>query len=182
MTTRTRLVLAVLVVSLGGVLAGQQPAPAEAPAQTPAQPAAPQPPVTFRAEVNYVEVDARVLDANGAFVDGLTAKDFQVLEDGKPQQVTVFSMVNLPVERAQRPLFASKPIEPDVTTNLTGHERARLPDRPRRPAHQRAADAAGARRGPRSSSSASSAPTTWWRSSTPAGGPTPARSSRPTRA
>ena len=37
---------------------------------------------------------------NGAFIDGLTAKDFQVLEDGKPQQVTVFSMVNLPVERA----------------------------------------------------------------------------------
>ena len=45
---------------------------------------------------------------NGTFVDGLTAKDFQVLEDGKPQQVTVFSMVNLPVERAQRPLFASQ--------------------------------------------------------------------------
>ena len=120
MTTRTCLGLAMLIVSLGGVLAGQQPAPAEPSPQPTAPPAAPQPPVTFRAEVNYVEVDARVLDANGAFVDGLTAKDFAVLEDGKPQQVTVFSMVNLPVERAQRPLFASKPIEPDVTTNLTG--------------------------------------------------------------
>jgi VWFA-related protein len=120
MTTRLRLVLAVLIVSLGGALAGQQPTPAEPPAPTPAQPAAPQPPVTFRAEVNYVEVDARVLDANGKFIEGLTPKDFEVFEDGKPQTVSVFSMVNLPVERLQRPLFASKPIEPDVTTNLTG--------------------------------------------------------------
>jgi VWFA-related protein len=120
MTTRMRLALAVLVVSLGGALAGQQPTPAETPAPAAAQPAGQQPPVTFRAEVNYVEVDARVLDANGKFIEGLTAKDFQVLEDGKPQAVSVFSMVNLPVERAERPLFAAKPIEPDVTTNLTG--------------------------------------------------------------
>jgi hypothetical protein len=38
-----------------------------------------QPPVTFRAEVNYVEVDARVLDDQGAFVPGLTGADFEVL-------------------------------------------------------------------------------------------------------
>ena len=83
------------------------------------QPAAPQqPPITFRAEINYVEVDARVLDAQGKFIPGLTAGDFQVLEDGKPQQVTAFSLVNIPVERIERPLFASKPIEPDVRTNL----------------------------------------------------------------
>ena len=40
--------------------------------------------------------------------------DFEVLEDGKPQKVAVFSLVNIPVERQPRPLFASKPIEPDV--------------------------------------------------------------------
>src|SRR5687768_3576529 len=79
-----------------------------------------QPGLTFRAEVNYVEVDARVLDAQGKFVTGLTQRDFQVLEDGTPQKVTVFSLVNLPVERATRPLFASKPIEPDVQTNVSG--------------------------------------------------------------
>ena len=43
-----------------------------------------------------------------------------MFEDGKPQQVTAFSLVNIPVERAERPLFASKPIEPDVRTNLEG--------------------------------------------------------------
>ncbi len=123
MNIRRSLSLAALILALaGGSMAGQQPAPAAAPPQTAAVPAdqPPQPPVTFRAEVNYVEVDARVLDASGAFIAGLGAKDFEVLEDGKPQQVTVFSVVNLPVTRAPRPLFASKPIEPDVATNLTG--------------------------------------------------------------
>ena len=103
MNTRRSLPVAALILALlGGSLAGQQPAPA-APEATPQPPAAPadqpqQPPVTFRAEVNYVEVDARVLDASGAFIAGLGPKDFQVLEDGKPQQVTIFSVVNLPVD------------------------------------------------------------------------------------
>lgn len=83
------------------------------------QPQAPQqPPVTFRAEVNYVEVDARVLDRDGKFITGLQQSDFQILEDGKPQKVTAFSMVNIPVERVERPLFAAKPVERDVRTNL----------------------------------------------------------------
>ncbi|HYE86707.1 MAG TPA: VWA domain-containing protein [Vicinamibacterales bacterium] len=83
------------------------------------QPASPQqPPITFRAEVNYVEVDARVLDRDGKFISGLTAADFQIFEDGKPQKVTAFSLVNIPVERVERPLFASKPVERDVRTNL----------------------------------------------------------------
>jgi VWFA-related protein len=102
---------------LGPIASGQQPAPSAPP---PAPQPSGQPPVTFRAEVNYVEVDARVLDETGKFVTGLSASDFEVLEDGKPQPVTVFSVVNLPVERAPRPLFASRPIEPDVSTNLAG--------------------------------------------------------------
>ena len=77
-----------------------------------------QPPITFRAEVNYVEVDARVLDQQGKFVPGLKPEDFQIFEDGKPQKVTAFSLVNIPLERTERPLFASKPIEPDVRNNM----------------------------------------------------------------
>ncbi len=108
MTKRAILFLAaVLLLAVAGPAPGQQPQAPPAPA---GQPAAPQPPVTFRAEVNYVEVDARVLDAQGNFIAGLTANDFQVLEDGQPQKVSVFSVVNLPVERAPRPLFASRPI------------------------------------------------------------------------
>ena len=107
-----RLVVALLLTGAVAV-AGQTPQPASPPPE--------QPGVTFRAEVNYVEVDARVVDAQGKFVTGLTQADFQVFEDGKPQQVTVFSLVNLPVERAPRPLFADKPIEPDVQNNVSGY-------------------------------------------------------------
>ncbi len=116
MKNRLALLLAAVVASgVVAVMAAQQPAQPPTPAPAPEQP-----PVTFRAEVNYVEVDARILDDKGQFISGLSAADFQVLEDGKPQKVTVFSVVNLPVERMQRPLFASRPIEPDVTTNLAG--------------------------------------------------------------
>ena len=61
------------------------------------QPAGEQPAVTFRAEVNYVEVDARVVDEQGRFVSTLTQNDFQVFEEGRPQQISVFTLVNLPV-------------------------------------------------------------------------------------
>ena len=105
-----RLTVAILVAALGAALAAQQPAPAP---QTPAD----QPPVTFRVEVNYVEVDAFVTDGQGNPVSDLTANDFDVLEDGKAQKVSAFSLVNIPIERAERPLFAGKPIEPDVQTN-----------------------------------------------------------------
>ena len=109
MTTRTILFGLLLTVMVTGTgVHGQT--PQAAPPQ--------QPPITFRAEINYVEVDARVLDGQGKFRSDLTASDFQVLEDGKPQRVTAFSLVNIPVERPERPLFASKPIEPDVRTNL----------------------------------------------------------------
>ncbi len=90
-------------------------------AQEPQAPASP-PPVTFRAEINYVEVDARVLDGKGIFVPGLTQGDFEVLEDGKPQKVSAFSFVNIPVERQPRPLFAAAPIESDVQNNVVGHD------------------------------------------------------------
>lgn len=92
--------------------------------QRPAQPAAPAqdaPPVTFRVEVNYVEVDALITDAQGNLITDLTANDFELLEDGKPQTISNFSLVNIPLERLERPLFASTPIEPDVQTN-TGSE------------------------------------------------------------
>jgi VWFA-related protein len=104
-----RLTVAFLVAALTGVLAAQQAAPQA--------PAGDQPPVTFRVEVNYVEVDAFVTDAQGNVVTDLTTNDFEVFEDGKPQKLSSFSLVNIPIERAERPLFAGKAIEPDVQTN-----------------------------------------------------------------
>ena len=48
------------------------------------------PPVTFKAETSYVDVDAIVTDRQGNVVRGLTKDDFQILEDGKPQAITNF--------------------------------------------------------------------------------------------
>ena len=81
-------------VAVGLVLAGAL-AAAQAPA--PSQPTSPPTPeVTFKVEVNYVEEDVRVVDKDGNFVRGLKQEDFQVLEDGKPQKVQTFGMVDIP--------------------------------------------------------------------------------------
>ncbi len=88
-------------------------------AQTPAPP---QPPVTFKVEVNYVEIDAHVTDAQGRFVRSLSREDFQIIEDGKPQALTAFSMVDIPVARVDPPLFSTTAIAPDVVTNRTPFE------------------------------------------------------------
>lgn len=109
----TILVRAIVAALLAVPVVAQEP-PRGQP-QTASQP--PQPPVTFRVEVNYVEVDAIVTDQQGNFVRDLKQGDFQVLEDGKPQKVSIFSLVDIPVERAERPLFAPEAIEPDVRTN-----------------------------------------------------------------
>ena len=95
---------AALFVFLAGtaLIAGQNPAP--------------QPP-TFKLRVDYVEVDVIVSDKQGNLVRGLEKGDFQVLEDGKAQAVSAFTTVDIPIERADRPLFSASPIEPDVRTN-----------------------------------------------------------------
>src|SRR5687767_6910330 len=109
-TMFNRTAFALLVPALCGVaLWAQQPAP-QAPRTEP-------PPVTFRVEVDYVEVDALVADAQGNLVSDLRAEEFEVLEDGRPQKVAAFSLVNIPIERAVRPLFADRPVEVDVQTN-----------------------------------------------------------------
>jgi len=101
--------MGLVVAFVAAVLAQGQPA------QTPA--GREQPAVTFKLEVNYVEVDAIVTDAQGHLVRNLTKDDFQVLEDGKPQPISVFSLVDIPIERAERPLYKATPVEPDVQSN-----------------------------------------------------------------
>jgi len=78
---------------------GQQPPPkpdAKPPAGDPAQ-APPlqkgQAPV-FRTGVNVVRVDIIVTDRQGNAVTDLTKSDFEVLEDGKPQAIDLFRLIN----------------------------------------------------------------------------------------
>jgi VWFA-related protein len=103
---RTRWVLVACIGVAALPLHGQSPSPPS-----------PQAPPTFKVEVNYVEIDARVTDARGQAVGDLAKGDFEVIEDGTPQAITVFSRVDLPVERQDRPLFTRTAIDPDVQTN-----------------------------------------------------------------
>jgi VWFA-related protein len=48
---------------------------------------------TFRAGVTLVTTDVIPRDHNGRFVPGLTQEDFTVLEDGQPQQIASFVLV-----------------------------------------------------------------------------------------
>ena len=59
-----------------------------------------------------------VTDAQGNFVTGLTADDFEVFEDGKPQTIQTFSYIELPVERrTDRYRSAASPVPADVRSN-----------------------------------------------------------------
>jgi VWFA-related protein len=56
-------------------------------AQAPSEAA---PAATFRAQARLVQVDVSATDSQGRPVTGLSAADFTVLEDGKPQPIRVF--------------------------------------------------------------------------------------------
>jgi VWFA-related protein len=87
----------------------------QAPPPPAQQPSAPQ--ITFRTGSDYIEVDAVVTDAKGQFVRNLTMADFEVQENKKPQKVDVFALVDIPLERADRPAYRPTPVEPDIITN-----------------------------------------------------------------
>ena len=73
----------------------------------------PQEPIaTFRAGVRAIQVDAVVTDEDGNPVRGLTADDFELTEKGRPQAITTFEAVDIPIEE-QPPDLADS----DVVTN-----------------------------------------------------------------
>ena len=51
---------------------------------------------TIRVNTTLVAVPVSVTDRTGRFVTGLTQKDFQVTEDGKPQEIASFSATEAP--------------------------------------------------------------------------------------
>jgi len=65
----------------------------QSPAQQTPQPQQPAPTPTFRSSTALVEVDIIVKDKDGRFVSGMTADDFEVLEEGKPQKIQHFYLV-----------------------------------------------------------------------------------------
>jgi len=67
--------------------ASQQPAPAP--------PAPPEQTPIFRTDINFVRVDVIVTDRQGNPVHNLKQEDFEVTEDGKPQAIQTFKLVNV---------------------------------------------------------------------------------------
>src|SRR5215813_6324429 len=96
------ILVGVLVVGIPGVRFAQQ-APANKP-QGPApqsQPASPQGQDVVRITTQLVQVDAVVTDKKGKHVEDLTEGDFELLVDGKKQQLTHFSHISLPAARRE---------------------------------------------------------------------------------
>jgi VWFA-related protein len=108
---RTYFLVAVLATALGLTSHAQQGTQTPPPA-TPQQPS-----LTFRAAANYVEVDVIITDNTGAFVRDLKTTDFEVAEDSKLQNLTICSLVDIPIVRPDPLLFRASVIEPDVMTN-----------------------------------------------------------------
>src|SRR6188474_3124951 len=100
-------VVPLVVVAGAGLIA--------ATAQQPVQP-------TFRANVNAVQVDIRVVDADGRFVSDLAADEFRVSEDGRSQAVTTFGLVDIPLNTEPGPTLAGVRVEPDTATNARATE------------------------------------------------------------
>jgi VWFA-related protein len=63
--------------------------------QTPAPPAADSQTPIFRSDINFVRVDVIVTDRQGSPVNDLKQEDFEVTEDGKPQAIQTFKLVNV---------------------------------------------------------------------------------------
>jgi VWFA-related protein len=114
-------VVTAATISIAAEQAGpRQPALQAPPATAGAPPQRPddqQPTVTFRVEVNYVEIDAIVTDSQGRFVRDLAKDDFEIVEEGKPQNLSVVSLVDIPIERPDAPLFSATTVPPDVRSN-----------------------------------------------------------------
>ena len=96
-----RPLLTLLIVA---ALLAQAPQAAQPPEQASPQPAQPAPAVskpersTFSATAHLVIVDVTVKDKSGKVIEGLKESDFAVLEDGKPQKVSVFESQILTTE------------------------------------------------------------------------------------
>lgn len=74
------------------------------------------PPPQFKTGIEVRQLDVVVLDQNGRPVHGLTAADFTVLEDGRPQKISTLDEIIVP-QAAPPPAAWMRDVAPDVGTN-----------------------------------------------------------------
>ncbi len=135
MTRSTRTVALFTLIGCLLVTAERRPAAQQ-------QPPAP----VFRANLSLVSVDVIVRDRDGKVVKGLTEKDFEVVEDGRPQEVRTFTFaeikVGAPAATTSMNLLAG--VEEKVLSN-TSPTAANTPASVAAPAPMRSEDLAGRR-------------------------------------
>jgi hypothetical protein len=78
-----------------------------------------QPPV-FRARTELVQVDVVVVDADGHVVEGLTERDFQIFDRGRPQRVAAFQEIS---HRRAAPAPLPMDLKVDVADNASQPDR-----------------------------------------------------------
>jgi len=99
-----------LAALLGGAGHAQESAPPPAPDRV-------LPEAVFSTEVNYVEIDAFVQDDEGEFLRGLTREDFEVFEEGVPQQIAAFHEIEIPIELPEATFDEEAARLRDIATN-----------------------------------------------------------------
>ena len=108
-------VFATAVFAASVTVAGQIRRPAPLPDVPPPVP-------QFKSAVDVVHLDVSVLDSERRPIRGLKPADFTILEDGKPQQITVFEAVDTPeVAPAAAPWM--REVTADVRANTDIQER-----------------------------------------------------------
>jgi Ca-activated chloride channel family protein len=85
----------------------------DARAARPPAPRSTPPPISFRSELRVVRLEASVVDGRGAFVKGLGASDFEILEDGQPQSAVSFATRDMPISLTLL-LDVSRSMEPHM--------------------------------------------------------------------
>jgi hypothetical protein len=73
----------------------------------------------FKAGVELVRIPVRVLDNKGRFVGDLTRDDFRVFEDGAPQSIATFDLIESSRSNPGSSQRAAKGTERDVAPSET---------------------------------------------------------------
>ncbi len=106
-----------IALSIAISAAAQQPAQQPAPVALPAGQMA-----KFSVTSNLVIVDVTITDKAGNAVDNLKKEDFSILEDGKPQKISVFEVQHLSIEAEPPPpltLAEQHDVPPAPKTTIT---------------------------------------------------------------